>query len=134
MAHIEAEAASRTPEQLQAFIDGATRDHGKEGPKSVARASEAARLAWVENRLVELGRTRARSVGWTDVYTFAKALAERVVADLGRGPDGKRRRRFVRELADAERMRRPGCPLDGTEQSRREQARVGVTVATVTTI
>ena len=78
VARVEAEAASRTPEQLQAFIDGATRDHGKEGPKSVARASEAARLAWVENRLVELGRTRARSVGWTDVYTFSKALGERV--------------------------------------------------------
>ena len=33
-------------ERLQSFIDEATRDHGKEGPKSVARASEAARLAW----------------------------------------------------------------------------------------
>ena len=78
VAHIEAEAASRTPERLQAFIDEATRDHGKEGPKSVARACEAARLAWVDNRLVDVGRTRARSVGWTDVYTFSKALGERV--------------------------------------------------------
>lgn len=78
VARLEAEAASRTPEQLQVFIDEATRDHGKEGPKSVAKASEAARLAWVDNRLVELGRTRARSVGWTDVYTFTKALGERV--------------------------------------------------------
>ncbi len=78
IARAEAEAASRTPEQLQAFIDEATRNHGKEGPKSVARASEAARVDWVTNRLVELGRTRARSVGWTDVYTFSKALGERV--------------------------------------------------------
>lgn len=83
----EAEAASRTPEQLQAFIDEATRNHGKEGPKSVARASEEARLTWVNNRLVELGRTRARSVGWTDVYTFTKALGERVAEQewAGRG-------------------------------------------------
>ncbi len=87
VAHVEAEAASRTPERLQSFIDEATRDHGKEGPKSVARASEAARLAWVNNRLVELGRTRARSVGWTDVYTFSKALGERVAEQewAGRG-------------------------------------------------
>lgn len=77
-ARAEAEVASRTPERLQEFIDAATREHGKEGPKSVARASEAARLAWVEARLVEVGRTRARSVGWTDVYTFSKALGERV--------------------------------------------------------
>ncbi len=78
VARAEAEAASRTPERLQSFIDAATRGHGKQGPKSVARASEEARLAWIEQRLVELGRTRARSVGWTDVYTFSKALGERV--------------------------------------------------------
>lgn len=78
LARAEAEAASRTPERLQEFLDSATRDHGKEGPKSVARACEAARLAWVQARLVEVGRTRARSVGWTDVYTFSKALGERV--------------------------------------------------------
>ena len=42
---------------------------------------------WVNNRLVELGRTRARSVGWTDVYTFTKALGERVAEQewAGRG-------------------------------------------------
>lgn len=87
VARVEAEAASRTPERLQSFIDDATREHGKEGPKSVARASEAARLAWVNHRLVELGRTRARSVGWTDVYTFSKALGERVAEEewAGRG-------------------------------------------------
>ncbi|MDO5535205.1 MAG: HAD-IB family hydrolase [Propionibacteriaceae bacterium] len=87
VARAEAEAASRTPEQLQVFIDDATRDHGKQGPKSVARASEAARVEWVNKRLVELGRTRARSVGWTDVYTLSKALGERVAEQewAGRG-------------------------------------------------
>ncbi len=54
------------------------REHGKEGPKTVARASEQARVDWITARMVELGRTRARSVGWTDVYTFTKALGERV--------------------------------------------------------
>lgn len=74
----EAEMASRTPERLQAVIDAATADHGKEGPKSVARAAEAAREEWVRTRLVEYGRTRAQSLGWTDIYTFTKALGERV--------------------------------------------------------
>ncbi|MFP5416264.1 MAG: HAD-IB family phosphatase [Actinomycetes bacterium] len=82
VARVEAEAASRTPERLQEFIDAATREHGKKGPKSVARASEEARNAWISRRLVELGRTRARSVGWTDVYTFSKALGERVAEEL----------------------------------------------------
>ena len=74
----EAEMASRTPERLQAIIDAATADHGKEGPKSVARAAEAAREEWVRTRLVEYGRTRAQSLGWTDIYTFTKALGQQL--------------------------------------------------------
>lgn len=74
----EAETASRTPERLQALIHDATASHGKEGPKSVARAAEAAREEWIRTRLVEYGRIRAQSLGWTDVYTFTKALGERV--------------------------------------------------------
>jgi HAD superfamily hydrolase (TIGR01490 family) len=74
----ETEMASRAPERLQALIDDATASHGKEGPKSVARAAEVAREEWIRTRLVEYGRTRAQSLGWTDVYTFTKALGERV--------------------------------------------------------
>ena len=105
LARVEAEAASRTPERLQEFIDAATRGHGKEGPKSVARASEAARLEWVNARLVELGRTRARSVGWTDVYTFSKALGERVAEEewAGRG----RRLSIVRPAIIESSLRHP---------------------------
>ena len=33
-------------------------------------------------RLVEYGRTRARSLGWPDVYTFTKAMGERAVEEL----------------------------------------------------
>lgn len=73
-----AQVESRSPERLQSFIRQATAQHGKEGPKSVARAAEEARLAWVQERLVDHGRTRAQSLGWTDIYTFTKALGERV--------------------------------------------------------
>ena len=37
----------------------------------------------MQAELVEAGTERARSLGWTDVYTFTKALGERVVADVG---------------------------------------------------
>ena len=77
-ARADADNESRTPERLQAVLDQATREHGKEGPKSVALAAERLRTDWIDARLVEWGRARARSVGWTDVYTFTKALGERV--------------------------------------------------------
>ena len=53
-------------------------EHGKTGPQAVAAVAEAARVAWVRERLVDFGRTRAESLGWTDVYTLTKAFAERV--------------------------------------------------------
>ena len=73
-----AQVESRSPERLESFIQRATSLHGKEGPKSVARAAEEARVEWVRSRLVDHGRTRAQSLGWTDIYTFTKALGERV--------------------------------------------------------
>ena len=51
-------------------------EHGKAGPQRVAQAAEEARRAWVTERLVEYGRMRAQSLGWTDVYTLTKALGE----------------------------------------------------------
>jgi HAD superfamily hydrolase (TIGR01490 family) len=36
----------------------------------------------VAKRLTEYGRSRARSLGWPDVYTFTKALGERAVEEL----------------------------------------------------
>lgn len=82
------ELASRHPAQLRAFMDRARAEHGKEGPQSVARASEAARIAWVTERLIDAGRTRAESLGWTDVYTLTKAFAERAAEELWAGTGG----------------------------------------------
>ena len=41
-----------------------------------------ARVEWVTKRLVDYGRTRAESLGWTDVYTLTKAFAERAAEEL----------------------------------------------------
>ncbi len=61
----------------------ASREHRRAGPSAVAADTEARRLAWVRERLVAAGTERARSLGWTDVYTFTKALGERAVEELG---------------------------------------------------
>ncbi len=57
--------------------------HGKEGPQAVSQGyAEAARVEWVQNTLVDYGRTRAESLGWTDVYTLTKSFAERAAEEL----------------------------------------------------
>jgi fatty acyl-CoA reductase len=72
------EAESRQPERLRRFVRTAQAQSSRMGPKSVAAGAEAARECYVRDRLVEFGRTRAQSLGWTDIYTFTKALAERI--------------------------------------------------------
>ncbi|TXK18620.1 SDR family oxidoreductase [Homoserinibacter sp. GY 40078] len=82
------ELHSRQPAQLREFMDRARAVHGKEGPQAVARASEQARIDWVTRTLVDAGRTRAESLGWTDVYTLTKAFAERAAEELWAGTGG----------------------------------------------
>jgi long-chain acyl-CoA synthetase len=42
----------------------------------------------VSQRLVALGRQRARHWGWVNTYTYAKSLGEQIVAAAGAGQDG----------------------------------------------
>jgi alcohol-forming fatty acyl-CoA reductase len=76
------ELRSREPGVLRALMTRARLEHGKEGPRAVAQAAEAARVDWVKQRLVSAGRARAQSLGWTDVYTLTKAFAERAAEEL----------------------------------------------------
>ncbi len=82
------------------------------GPKAVAASAEAAREAFVADRLVEFGRTRAESLGWTDVYTLTKAMAERVAE--AEWADQGHRVSFVRPsiIESALRLPHPGW-IDG---------------------
>jgi alcohol-forming fatty acyl-CoA reductase len=88
-AHENVELESRKPEVLEGFITAARVKHGKEGPQAVAKAAEQARKDWVETELVAAGRLRARSLGWTDVYTLTKSFSERAAEELW-GEDGHR--------------------------------------------
>ena len=78
------EEESRTSAQLAKFRKEAEREHRQAGFLTTAAATERRRIDWVQAELVKAGTERARSLGWTDVYTFTKALGERVVADVGR--------------------------------------------------
>ncbi len=76
------EARSRSSEQLTKLREEAEALHRQAGYLTTSEDTERRRQEWVKQELVAAGTERARSLGWTDVYTFAKALAERVVADL----------------------------------------------------
>ena len=75
------EHRSRTASVLEKERRKAEKTHSRAGMLTAARATEEARREWVKDELVRLGTERARSLGWTDCYTFTKALGERVVEE-----------------------------------------------------
>jgi HAD superfamily hydrolase (TIGR01490 family) len=75
------EIDSRSPERLASFSGEAERKHGITGASSISVEAEGLRRKWVEKSLVDAGRERGRSLGWTDCYTFTKAMAERAVEE-----------------------------------------------------
>lgn len=84
---MQVEAASRTPDVLQALLSRATDERGRVGPQATARRAEELRREWIQDRLIDHGRTRARTLGWPDVYTFSKALTEIALDEIaGDGP------------------------------------------------
>jgi alcohol-forming fatty acyl-CoA reductase len=76
------EKASRERDLVRRFTTEARRELGMVGEEAevVARV-EQLRRAWARGRLVERGNERARELGWQDVYTFTKSLAERRVLE-----------------------------------------------------
>ncbi len=77
------EARSRSSEQLTRLRKEAERHHRRAGYLTTSEDTERRRVEWVRKELIAAGTERARSLGWTDVYTFAKAMGERVVTHLG---------------------------------------------------
>jgi fatty acyl-CoA reductase len=80
----EVEHRSRGTEILEAERKKAEKTHSRAGMLTAASATEAARREWVKQELIRVGTERARSLGWTDCYTFTKALGERVVEEHAR--------------------------------------------------
>ncbi len=84
----EVDEASQERSLLRRFETEAQRELGMVGEEEeVAERVDQLRRAWMRERLVERGTQRARELGWNDVYTFTKSLAERmVVAERGETP------------------------------------------------
>jgi alcohol-forming fatty acyl-CoA reductase len=84
----EVDAASQERGLLRRFETEARNELGMVGsPEEVAERVDQLRRAWMRERLVERGTERARELGWNDVYTFTKSLAERtVMAERGESP------------------------------------------------
>lgn len=76
------EEESRRPEVLEKLGKQARSRLGPAGTPAQARQVERLREKWVKDRLVERGRVHARSLGFTDIYAFTKAMAERAVTEL----------------------------------------------------
>ncbi len=74
------EMDSRDPQSLSALSKAAHYELGAAGGPLLALKLEKLREQWVTDRLVELGRARAQSLGWPDAYTFTKALGEEALA------------------------------------------------------
>ena len=73
------EAESRKPDMLTRFRKEARRELGAAGGPLLAAKTEQRRAAWVNDQLVEAGRTRAASLGWPDAYAYTKALGEKAL-------------------------------------------------------
>ena len=76
------EEESRRPEVLDQLRRQVRGRLGPAGVPAQARAVERLRQRWVHDRLVERGRAHARAMGFTDIYSFTKAMAEHAVVEL----------------------------------------------------
>ncbi|EIV92201.1 SDR family oxidoreductase [Frankia sp. QA3] len=77
----QTEDASRSPECSARFRAQAQGRFAAAGAQTVSAEAEKLRRAWVARRLVEAGGQRAQVLGWTDAYTFTKALGERYLEE-----------------------------------------------------
>ncbi|HSP08039.1 MAG TPA: HAD-IB family hydrolase [Candidatus Dormibacteraeota bacterium] len=76
------EEESRRPEVLNRLRREAQSRMGPAGTPAVARATERLRDRWVKDRLIERGRVHANAMGFSDIYSFTKAMAEHAVVEL----------------------------------------------------
>ena len=77
----DADAASRDPKMLARFNRRARSELGAAGSPLLAGKAERLREEWVNDRMVELGKSRAQGLGWPDAYAYSKALGERALLD-----------------------------------------------------
>ncbi|HET7654145.1 MAG TPA: HAD-IB family phosphatase [Acidimicrobiales bacterium] len=80
-ARSDADAESRDPKRLAEFHRRARHELGAAGTPVLAAKTEKLREDWVDERMVDLGRARAQSLGWPDAYAYTKSLGERALLE-----------------------------------------------------
>jgi fatty acyl-CoA reductase len=80
-ARADAEAESRSAARLASFTKAARAELGPAGTPLLASRAERLRSDWVTRQLVEVGRARAKALGWPDVYAYTKALGEHALLE-----------------------------------------------------
>ncbi len=75
----DADATSRQPDRLAAFMREARSELGAAGLHLLAERAERLREDWVKKQMVDIGQARAQSLGWPDAYPYTKALGERAL-------------------------------------------------------
>jgi fatty acyl-CoA reductase len=80
--HAPVEEESRRPEVLNKLRREARSRMGPAGTPAVARMTERLRERWVKDKLIERGRVHATAMGFSDIYSFTKAMAEQAVVEL----------------------------------------------------
>ena len=83
-ARADADASSRDPKMLSRFQRMARRELGAAGAPLLAARAEKFRQEWVNDRMVEVGKSRAQGLGWPDAYAYTKALGERALLESRR--------------------------------------------------
>jgi alcohol-forming fatty acyl-CoA reductase len=86
-ARADTDAESRQPKMLARYHRLARQELGAAGVPLLSAKAERLREEWVDNRLVQLGKSRAQGLGWPDAYAYSKALGERALLETrGRLP------------------------------------------------
>ncbi|MCU1495215.1 MAG: hypothetical protein JWO62_2979 [Acidimicrobiaceae bacterium] len=80
-ARSDADAESRAPSRLAELRKAARHELGAAGTALLAERTEKLREEWVDDTLVELGRSRAQALGWPDAYAYTKSLGEMALAE-----------------------------------------------------
>jgi fatty acyl-CoA reductase len=75
------DAASRATKKLEQFRKDARTELGPAGIPLLAEKTETLRTRWVQDQMVDAGRSRAASLGWPDAYAYTKALGERALTE-----------------------------------------------------
>ncbi len=77
------EDKSRSNEILSELEQKAKRDlGGAAGTTALSKRKEQMRRTWVKDKLVEMGRSRAASLGFPDIYGLTKAMAETKMCEM----------------------------------------------------